>query len=674
MSRLSATQQKKYLGKLRGAERAAREAEILYRREHRSDEPFVTDEGQPTKRSKHAAAFERKYGRAPKDTADAARLSGVPKKTLDEVYARGMAAWQTGHRPGASQHAWAMARVESFLTGGPTSKTADADLAREAKLKNPLLAKPQLSPSQHKLHRAGDRHTRELAKWAGLESADLYEGVHVSPSPAAAAAYALGRLKVDGDSYEVTDAPVLLGIRADCAKRDLGDVDVLTCAKNLVEAAKNNPDFDIENDDLQDLFVDYAATEYFDESLGLVQSLGDWANRPSVYDFADAVSQLQEFCKRKRSDAAVRDKAIELAKKIVPQVRWDGDVADDCIVAVVVLPPYKPLDDIARQNEPFPYDTSAEDEFRHEPIDRDYLDQFIRNGWKVLWGDPKKAKFWHGTSASLAAKALPGIVNQYAANELSFDSTAYRGEDEDLEENPDFLTKIDQLFDTTPASGIVKRPSDGASNRTQEWKRKMKEQRVFSFPAQVAWIRDNTDFPDPERWVRTHMVVQKLTDEELAEKTKQDEEFNSEYGLSPSSHFFRLDPSWSPAQGGPARWVPNKDNLPAGYTIERANPADQTHIPPGPVAAAARRGLDLRASQPASNRCCTSVGLRRAAQLANRQPVSEDTMRRMLSYFQRHIVDKKGAGWDKGTSKGLQAWLCWGGDEGYAWVRRVLGV
>jgi hypothetical protein len=129
--KLSANQQKKYLGTLKGAAREARASEILHRREHRSNAPFKTDKGQQTKKSSHAVKFAQKYGRAPHDVADAARLAKVSERVLNEVYARGMAAWQTGHRPGASQHAWAMARVESFLTGGPTSKTADADLARK---------------------------------------------------------------------------------------------------------------------------------------------------------------------------------------------------------------------------------------------------------------------------------------------------------------------------------------------------------------------------------------------------------------------------------------------------------------------------------------------------------------------------------------------------------------
>lgn len=45
------------------------------------------------------------------------------------VYQRGLAAWQSGgHRPGASQRSWGLARVASFLVGGRTSTTADRDL------------------------------------------------------------------------------------------------------------------------------------------------------------------------------------------------------------------------------------------------------------------------------------------------------------------------------------------------------------------------------------------------------------------------------------------------------------------------------------------------------------------------------------------------------------------
>jgi hypothetical protein len=44
-----------------------------------------------------------------------------------------MAAWRTGHRPGATEQQWGYARVSSFLLKGKTYHTTDADLAREAK-------------------------------------------------------------------------------------------------------------------------------------------------------------------------------------------------------------------------------------------------------------------------------------------------------------------------------------------------------------------------------------------------------------------------------------------------------------------------------------------------------------------------------------------------------------
>ena len=94
-------------------------------------------------------------------------------------------------------------------------------------------------------------------------------------------------------------------------------------------------------------------------------------------------------------------------------------------------------------------------------------------------------------------------------------------------------------------------------------------------------------------------------------------------------------------------------------------------VPPAAVAAAARRGLELRAKQTPSNRGGTPVGIRRAAQLANREPVSLSTLKRMISFFARHEVDKQGEGWGR-DSKGYQAWLLWGGNPGRAWAKRMI--
>ena len=59
--------------------------------------------------------------------------SGISYGILKKVYDRGMAAWKTGHRPGTTPQQWAFARVNSFITGGKTRTTGDADLWKQAK-------------------------------------------------------------------------------------------------------------------------------------------------------------------------------------------------------------------------------------------------------------------------------------------------------------------------------------------------------------------------------------------------------------------------------------------------------------------------------------------------------------------------------------------------------------
>ena len=60
--------------------------------------------------------------------------TGVPIGILRVIMRRGMAAWKTGHRPGATQVQWGYARVNSFLTKGDgTWGKADKDMAKEVR-------------------------------------------------------------------------------------------------------------------------------------------------------------------------------------------------------------------------------------------------------------------------------------------------------------------------------------------------------------------------------------------------------------------------------------------------------------------------------------------------------------------------------------------------------------
>jgi len=93
---------------------------------------FQTDKGVKTKQSGYTAQWKAKFPEAT-SLAQKAEVTGVPLKFIKESYNRGMAAWRTGHRPGATEQQWGYARVHSFLLCGKTYHTTDSDLAREAK-------------------------------------------------------------------------------------------------------------------------------------------------------------------------------------------------------------------------------------------------------------------------------------------------------------------------------------------------------------------------------------------------------------------------------------------------------------------------------------------------------------------------------------------------------------
>lgn len=67
------------------------------------------------------------------------------------------------------------------------------------------------------------------------------------------------------------------------------------------------------------------------------------------------------------------------------------------------------------------------------------------------------------------------------------------------------------------------------------------------------------------------------------------------------------------------------------------------------------------------------VGVARARDLKNRRRLSPDTIKRMVSYFARHAVDKRSLdfGNDYGPSTGYIAWLLWGGDAGRDWALSI---
>ena len=71
------------------------------------------DKGEPEKKSKY------NEGEGAGSLEDIAEKYNAPLSALRKIYNKGLAAWaSSGHRPKASQHGWARARVMSVLKGG----------------------------------------------------------------------------------------------------------------------------------------------------------------------------------------------------------------------------------------------------------------------------------------------------------------------------------------------------------------------------------------------------------------------------------------------------------------------------------------------------------------------------------------------------------------------------
>ena len=116
-------------------------------------------------------------------------------------------------------------------------------------------------------------------------------------------------------------------------------------------------------------------------------------------------------------------------------------------------------------------------------------------------------------------------------------------------------------------------------------------------------------------------------------------------------------------------------------TVSSLSEEEKSYKPPAAVAAAARKGLELRKKQSPSNKGGLDQkqaskegigsGVTRAAQLANRQSLSLTTVKRMKSFFARHSAYKhKHKSEPEGPAR--VSWLLWGGDAGERWANSIV--
>ena len=111
------------------------------------------------------------------ETADAglaakAAKSGISISTLRKVYRRGVAAWNSGHRPGTTPQQWGMARVNSYIGKGKgTYHGADKDLREETNAVKTL----ETSLGKPTGYDAIDQMMTAIAKDSGITPKELHD-------------------------------------------------------------------------------------------------------------------------------------------------------------------------------------------------------------------------------------------------------------------------------------------------------------------------------------------------------------------------------------------------------------------------------------------------------------------------------------------------------------------
>ena len=191
---------------------------------------------------------------------DKAEKSGVSLSILKKVYDRGMGAYQSSHRPGTTPQQWAFARVNSFITGGKTRTTADADLwakhtgAKESvsEGKKPGLwdnirnrrekGLPRLKPGQDGYPKtldikeaggAGDEGTNELAKKYKKDTPGESTVAEARMSAAAKLSKAWDRQRAKSDASErrtpssipKKEEPKKQGVTEEVSQQQIGDLE-----------------------------------------------------------------------------------------------------------------------------------------------------------------------------------------------------------------------------------------------------------------------------------------------------------------------------------------------------------------------------------------------------------------------------------------------------------------
>lgn len=351
------------------------------------------------------------------------------------------------------------------------------------KRNNPLLADPPREARAVSENRLGDAVTHEILRYFQLAGEhltgpldtenDLYRGVHVTPYPFVAMMYAISKAIVSENEYgiwaiEEDTYPVLIGFK-EAGYKLVGDADVLTTAKDLLDFAKvyneNRDDYDEPEDFIEEFREEIAGSSAMrlddwlnmsDVEPGVALNYGgQLGNMPQVEDLEIALDDLLSYMDREGlywDDEDTFSKAAALALSIVPQKRILEDVLEKDVVCVCAVPPYadnvfaaqgpkrpvgwnlrpqsvidfKELEHLADfgvywEHPDFAYVNSIEE-----------LNERLLSYCPLLFGDKYRADFWHGTSLANLRRAFPSLYKKLALDKLpSIEPEEWDEEDEE---------------------------------------------------------------------------------------------------------------------------------------------------------------------------------------------------------------------------------------------------
>ena len=120
-----------------------------------------------------------------------ANASGVSYSTLIKVYRRGVAAWNSGHRPGTTPQQWGLARVNSYINKGKgTYHGADKDLREESidEMKRVPKDKDSGEPKKYVAGLSKSTAKARAAHWDKMDKLDDKDPAAYEPAPGDATA------------------------------------------------------------------------------------------------------------------------------------------------------------------------------------------------------------------------------------------------------------------------------------------------------------------------------------------------------------------------------------------------------------------------------------------------------------------------------------------------------